>query len=116
MQLHLLDVNNVVLGGCSLENTVWQLSEDGLTNQSVIMIAVEIYTMPKMVRISNSNGTKQKFMPIYLYNERHREDRRIDFMFPPGSLTITEVFWKEDNGGENGTWKPEEDSLRHWGL
>jgi hypothetical protein len=117
VQLHLLDVNNIVLGGCSLENTMWQLSEDGLTNQSVIIIGVEVYTMPKMVRITNSNGTKSKFMPIYLYNERRRvEGPGVELVFPPGALTITEVFWKEDDGGKHGTWKYEEDSLKNWGL
>jgi len=110
MQLHILDGEGTIIGGCSLENTIWRMTEDGLVNESFIKISWDSPAEPVRGRVSNSNGTVVK-------ETEFRIDRSVaatqwgrpivGMVLQPGAFTISEVFWRsaKDDGGESAESK-----------
>ena len=109
MQLHILDGEGTIIGGCSLENTIWRMTEYGLVNESFIKIKWDSKAVPERGRLSNSNGTVVREAAFRIDRGVHSvfDQSAFGLILQPGQFTISDVFWRgaKDDGGESAESK-----------
>lgn len=65
MQLFLLNDSGLILGATSIEGTVWRMSDEGYTNESLVRVKLDVYGHhPTKYRLENSNQAAAMVGPV----------------------------------------------------
>ena len=64
MQLFLLADNGLILGGTSLEGTLWRMSDEGYSNETLVRVKLDIDGHPTKYRLEITNKRASMVGPV----------------------------------------------------
>lgn len=81
VQFFILDGNDGVLGGTSIEASLWRMGDEGFSNESTVRVILSVRGKPERYRYVTGSGKELKHGKIEVPNW--------DDTDPPGQL----IFW-----------------------
>ena len=88
MKFFILDENDVVLGGTSIEASLWRMGDEGFSNESTVRVILAVSGRPEKYRYVTGSGRELKHGKIDVPNWDTQSDPPGQLIFWPGAMSV----------------------------
>lgn len=86
MLFYILDKDDKVLGGTSIEDTVWRMTDEGFVNETVVKVILSVWRRPANYRYISGSGRMIKEGNVVLPSSWDDNDPPNQLVFHPGAM------------------------------